>query len=207
MSWLGSIFTGDEELGKKNDDRRPNKNNALSSAWSARKIPPLPRRRRIFYTLIACITLYLFFKNIPPPVEYGSRIPHNRPVYGRSPKQDLIPETTQEAPPHAEKPSDAETHYFEGPIKFRKLAESLRAIARYQGYRDTNDNVLFAASNLKSASEMISFACDMAAWERNTVHIALMGRDDLPVREIQLLNNVDSECKIHWHGNSSTSLV
>ncbi|KAL9034171.1 MAG: hypothetical protein Q9214_007166, partial [Letrouitia sp. 1 TL-2023] len=134
----------------------------------------------------------------------------NRPTYDSRPSPKIkpkvkgIPESTQEAPPRPDVPSDAETHYYEGPIKFFKLAASLHAISRLQTWSDTDNNVLFAASNLKSAAEIIPLACEMASIERNVVHMALMGRDDLAIDEIKSLNGADSECNIQWHGRTFT---
>ncbi|KAL8731617.1 MAG: hypothetical protein Q9166_003305 [cf. Caloplaca sp. 2 TL-2023] len=203
MSLFGRIFA-DEELGKKDDDHKPRKSKTQLPAWSARRPAPW-RRRRILYGLIASITLYLFFKNIPPPDHPPISL---RPHYGASPrdvatsarKSERIPETPAEKPPRPDKPSEAEKHYFDGPIRFYNLAVSLHAIARLWGQLESNKNVLFAASNVHSASELIPIACEMANWDRNDVHFALMGRDDLEIEEIKLVNGVDEECKVHWHG-------
>lgn len=210
MSFLESIFAGEDELGKKDDDRRPNRNSGVSSTWLARKPPTLPRKRRLVYGLIACFALFLFFKNIPPPDPFAPQPARNRPIYDSQPSPNTkpkvkgIPESTQEAPPRPDVPSDAENHYYEGPIKFFKLAASLHAISRLQTWSDADNNVLFAASNLKSAAEIIPLACEMARIERNVVHLALMGRDDLAIDEIKSLNGADSECNIQWHGRTST---
>lgn len=67
-----------------------------------------------------------------------------------------------------------------------------------------NKNVLFAASDLRSASELISIACEMANWDRNDVHFAVMGRDNLDLDGIQSVNGVDENCKVNWHGRAQT---
>lgn len=203
MSLLGRIFADDEELGKKDDDRKPGTRNLLPK-WSARKpTSPTPwqrRKRTVVYGLIACISLYLFFKNMPtpdhPPVA-------RRPQYDRSPRHS--PPTSDRSfpshePPHPKIPSEAEQHYYNQPIKFNDLAVSLRAAYSVWGYMEENKNVLFAASNLKSASEIIPIACEMAKGERNDVHFAFMGRDNLDLDEIKILNGVDEQCKVNWHG-------
>lgn len=206
MSLLGRIFADDEELGKKDDDRKPGKIKLLPT-WSARKPTPAAswhRRRTVLYGLIACITLYIFFKNMPAP----DHPPIAQPTYIRPPRDrastknrpELLPEIPLQKPPYPEKPSEAEKHYYDGPIRFYKLAASLHAIARLRGHMEINKNVLFAASNLKSASELIPVACEMANWGRNDVHFALMGRDDLDIHEIKELNRVDEQCNIIWHG-------
>ncbi|KAL9597299.1 MAG: hypothetical protein Q9219_005223 [cf. Caloplaca sp. 3 TL-2023] len=203
MSLLGRIFADDEELGKKDDDHKAKRANMLPR-WSARKTTPSSlgyRRRTVLYALIACIVLYLFFKNIPEP----THPPIIRPTYGRAPRENdsqkgkTSPEIPIEKPPRPEKPSEAEKHYHNGPIRFYKLAASLHAIAGLGGHVPVNRNVLFAASNLRSASELIPVACEMADWDRNDVHIALMGRDDLEMEEIKTLNGVDEQCNVNWH--------
>ena len=207
MSWLGRMFADDEELGKKDDDRKRGKANVLPT-WSARKSASSMswyRKRTVLYALIACITLYLFFKNIPEP----THPPMTRPSYARQPpgppqkprKPNSIPEApTQVPPPRSHKPSESEKHYYDGPIRFEHLAVSLHAIARLRGHAETNKNVLFAVSNLRSASELIPIACEMATWKRNDVHFALMGRDDLEMDEVKTLNGVDDQCNVNWHG-------
>ena len=103
-------------------------------------------------------------------------------------------------PPRPSSPSAQEEHYHDGPIKFYKLASSLHAAAGLGGQKESNKNVLFAASALKSVSELIPLACEMARWERNDVHFALMGRDELNIQEIQKLNGATKEdCNINWH--------
>ncbi len=206
MSLLGRIFADDEELGKKDDDRRRGKKTILPT-WSARKSTSAatwPRRRTVLYGLIACFTLYVFFKNIPQPDHPPMARPrfekphHHAPPTIHSPK--AVPDTSSEAPPRSEKPSAAEKHYYDGPIRFYNLAVSLHAIARLGGHMEINNNVLFAASSLKSATELIPIACEMANRDRNDVHLALMGRDDLDIDEIRVLNGVDKQCNVHWHG-------
>ncbi|KAI4205751.1 MAG: hypothetical protein LQ350_000248 [Teloschistes chrysophthalmus] len=176
-----------------------------SPPWSARKYSPWRRKRTVLYGLMACIALYLFFKNIPPP----DHPPIVRPHYPRPPQDDhhhTPPRAINDSPAHKPPPrpgklSEAEKHYYDGPIRFYKLAVSLHAISRLRGHIEANRNVLFAASNLRSASELIPIACEMAGWDRNDVHFAFMGRDDLEMDELKLLNGVDDECNVNWHGS------
>ena len=200
MSWLRRIFTGDEELGKKDDDHRPKASNASSSSsWSTRKPSPAFRKRRIIYAICALLFLYVFIKNIPDdlgpsPRDFNPRLNHG----------GKLPETTADPPARKPKrparPSEAEEHYHDGPIKFYKLASSLHSVARLGGQNQFNKNVLFAASNLKSASEIIPLACEMTRWDRNDVHFAIMGRDDMEIQEIKSLNGAVDDCNVHWHG-------
>lgn len=194
MTFLDRILAGDEELGKKDDDHIPGKRGLPS--WSLRQSIPPVSRRRYFYGVIAILFIFLFIKNIPQDLGSNSsrgdsRIPRN--TFTTRP----TPPTGE--PPRPKEPSDAQKYYYDGPIRFYKLAVSLHAVAELAGYDGANKNVLFAASGLKSASELIPLACEMGKWKRNDVHLALMGRDDLEVAEIKKLNGV-SDCKVHWHG-------
>ena len=200
MSWLRRIFSGDEELGKKDDDHRPKASNtSSSSSWSVRKPSPAFRKRRIIYAICALLFLYVFVKNIPD--DLGPSSQDFNPRLNRGGK---LPEITADPPARKPKrpatPSEAEEHYHDGPIKFYKLASSLHSVARLGGQKEFNKNVLFAASNLKSASEIIPLACEMARWDRNDVHFAIMGRDDLEIQEIKSLNGAVDDCDVHWHG-------
>ena len=200
MPLLDRIFSGDEELGKKDDDHRPGKGFTIPSSWVPRQSMPGFRKRRYFYGLIAILFLYLFIKNLPTDMgpnslRGDSRLPSGDAQLAPHPQPPIG------LPPRPRAPSDAEKYYYEGPIKFYKLAVSLHAVSGMAGYNGANKNVLFAASGLKSASEIIPLACDMAKWKRNNVHFALMGRDDLDISEIQKLNGVSGDdCNIYWHG-------
>lgn len=198
MSWLRRLFTGDEELGKKDDDHRPQSNNLSSSSWSARKTFPAFRKTRIIYGICLLLFIYLFVKNIPDDLG-----PSTRDFNPRLNQGGKLPEGRADPPANKPRrptiPSEAEEHYHDGPIKFYKLASSLHSVARLGGQHDSNKNVFFAASSLKSASEIIPLACEMARWDRNDVHFAIMGRDDMEIQEIRSLNGAVDDCNVHWH--------
>lgn len=204
MSWLG--FAGDEELGKKNDDHRPVNGAAASTSWSARKTTPSFRKRRIIYCICALLFIYVFVKNIPTDLGPSPRFAHgpNNDHGGKLPPVSSDPPSKKPRKPAT--PSEAEEHYHDGPIKFYLLASSLHSVARLGGQHEFNKNVLFAASNLKSASEVIPLACEMARWDRNDVHFAIMGRDDMEIQEIKKLNGAEEDCNIHWHGKAGSLL-
>ena len=202
MPLLERIFTGNEELGKKDDDHRPRNTTTLPSSWVPRLFGPAFRRRRVFYSLIALLIVYIFIENIPsdlaPDSRHGDTRALSRSATLRSSRHQ---KQSHSQPPRSSKPSKSEEHYYDGQIKFYNLAASLHAVARLSGHGGANKNVLFAASNLKSASEIIPLACEMAVRKRNNVHFALMGRDDFDISEIKSLNGVsDEDCKVHWHG-------
>lgn len=204
MSWFESIFARDEELGKKNDDHRPLNGAAASASWAVKKQVPSWRRRRILYALGAVLFIYLFVLNIP--TDLGPDPLRTNPEAFQSAKQEkALPKAVDaptKKPRRPSKPSETEEHYHDGPIKFFKLAASLHAATKYKGQQESNKNVVFAASSLKSVSELLPLACEMARWERNDVHFSFMGRDDMELQEIMTLNGLSDDCNIHWHGES-----
>ena len=148
--------------------------------------------------IVILLALYLFFrsiaKDISPIVDRIST--------GGSAHFSGIPVAPAGKPPRTEEEAEAQKHYYNGPVRFYYLATSLHAIARTMGYREVNKNVLFAAANLRSASRLIPMACEMARWNRNVVHFAFLGRDDMAINDIQMVNGVGNECNIFWHGES-----
>lgn len=200
MPLLDRFLAGNKELEKKDDDHRPRAGAALTSSWMPRQSLPAFRRRRYLYGLLVILFIYLFIKNIPSDIGPNSQRGDIRVPLRRPSSQSAASALPSGEPPHPDKPSDVEKFYFSGPIKFYKLAVSLHSVAALAGHDGANKNVLFAASSLRSASEILPLACEMATWKRNDVHFALMGRDDLGIDEIMRLNGVNSECDIHWHG-------
>lgn len=206
MSFLARIFAGDEELGKKNDDYKRSHDDAGAPAWASRRPVHGWRRRRIIYAVCAVIFTYcavLFIRGIPTDLGPNSRRGDSRIYQGPRSTKPLTPaDAPKNAPRRPATPSEAEEHYHNGPIKFYKLAASLHAVAALGGQKEVNKNVLFAASSLKSVSELVPLACEMARWDRNDVHLALMGRSNMDLDEIRLLNGAVENCKVHWHGQS-----
>ena len=200
-SFLGSIFPGDKELGKKDDDHRPGRSPALPRAWSARKQVSGVRRRRIIYLVLGLLAIVLFIKNIPTDLGPNSarrdvRVPYPDRSLPQSPNQ----EPPTDKPPRRSQPSEAEDHYYAGPVKFYKLAASLHAVAPLAGRGGKNKNILFASSSLKSASAIMPMACEMAAQKRNDVHFAFMGREALEIHEIREVNGInEDDCPVNWH--------
>ena len=177
------------------------------SPWSRAPVQPL-RRRRIIYLLCGVLFVYLFIKNLPTDVGphprwadtrvyRGPQGPAARPIPTSAPAQQPA---SKKKPPRPAGKSVSEEHYHDGPIKFYKLAASLHAVAKLGGSKDQNSNVLFAASSLKSVSEILPLACEMARWERNDVHLALTGRDTMEISDIMDINGItQDECDIYWH--------
>ncbi|KAI9878402.1 MAG: hypothetical protein M1830_000964 [Pleopsidium flavum] len=191
----GRMFAGDEELGKKYDDHRPSNGNALPFSWLVWRTPMRVRKRRLLFALFALLALYFFVKYIP--TDLGPVPNRQRPVGGRPPAGHPIPPIGR--PPRDDVQTEVEKHYFSGPIRFYKLASSLQAVSDTMGHGPNNKNVLFAASNMQSASVMIPMACEMARWRRNSVHFVVMGRNDISIDSIKEVNGVTAECDVYWH--------
>ncbi|GAB7356639.1 hypothetical protein MBLNU459_g7359t1 [Dothideomycetes sp. NU459] len=219
MPQSARYYPRDEESGKKNDDRRPGDPQPRSWPSSFRW-----RRKRIAMGLIGAFLLYLFVHNIPTDlgsidermgrplrpghsisgVDFGYR-PGSAPG-ASAPKGHAGPKAPTGAPPRArDVESDEEDHYYNGPIKFYELASSLHQITGTMGHRSPNRNVLFAASSLKSAANLIPIACEMARFDRNYVHLVLLGRDALPMQEILEINGIADKdsCAVYFHDGRS----
>jgi hypothetical protein len=102
--------------------------------------------------------------------------------------------------------SDSETQgskdkgkLYDGKIKLYELASSLPPDKHSENM--LSDAVLFAGSNLHSIADMLPLACRMAREQRNHVHLALFGKEEVSVEGIKQVNGiVDSDCPIVWHG-------
>lgn len=198
MPLLGRIFAGDEELGKKDDDHKLKKSQLLPLPWAFRHSMLAFRRRRLFYGVVCLIVLYLLFQNAPLRGYHAQR----RGSWISGGDRAVILEAAPTGqPPRPRVSPKAEEHYYEDRIKFYNLAVSLHGILGLGRHNRVNRNVLFAASDLRSASDIIPMACEMAIRRRNNVHFALMGRDDLNISVIKDLNGIsDEHCAIRWHG-------
>lgn len=158
--------------------------------------------KRIGLTLLALIALYYFVKNMPTDLKQPSVRPH----YDHSPPRGgemsrPQPPAPEKAHAAADKPGD-EKYWYSGPIKFFELAVSLYEIPSARGRTDANKNIVFAASNLKSAATLLPLACEMARWKRNDVHFAFMGRDEIPIKTLEEVNGITADCNVRMHGMS-----
>ena len=187
------LYAANEELGKKNDDHRPSAGAwpTLMRTWHG------PRRKRILLGLVGLYLLYLFIKHLPsnvPPVSqrYDPRF--------QAPLHQGKPQMPKQFAPHGPPPRSHKTdagHYYDGPIKFYELASTL---GMGMSTTQNNRNVLFAASNLRSATSIISLACDMSKQNTNRVHFVLMGRDDITIDGLKEVNGIrDADCDVQWH--------
>ena len=63
-----------------------------------------------------------------------------------------------------------------------------------------NKNVVFAASDLRSVAALVPLACEMSKWNRNSVHMAVMGRDEMTIEDIRRVNGAQGGvCEVQWH--------
>lgn len=93
---------------------------------------------------------------------------------------------------------------YNGPLKFTKLAVSLKAIGATNGNANFNKNILFAVSSLKSAATLIPMACEMGLELRSYVHVAIMGRSDIHLKDLMKINGADEGCSLIYHGMRSS---
>ncbi|KAI7509790.1 hypothetical protein KC347_g4894 [Hortaea werneckii] len=201
-----TVYSKDEELGKRDDDFRPKRSSATNSLMQ----PWQWRKRRLFLVVAVALFVYVFVKNIPTDLgpaderlgytmRRPGQVPRSRPQTGTAPGYPKTePVGAPRRPP--QKDEEADMHYYDGPIRYHRLALSLRGIKRTKGFALDNRNVLFSVSSLKSAANLIPMACEMARWDRNYVHFALHGRDSLPLQDILDINGVSKEdCPVSFH--------
>lgn len=209
-----SRFGKDEELGKRDDDYKDpsSKPGAAGQEWWNWR--GVPRRRMSKGRVVAILGILLFmwgfFHFMPEDLGTPMRrpppgTPRNQPLpFGPNAVQKAqAPQTPPKgAPPKTdvERTPGESQHYYNGQIRFYELGGSLAAISRLGGYLIKNKNVLFAASSLKSVTNLLQLACDMGKWNRNHVHFAVMGRYDIPLDDLLRMNGIDKEaCQVFWH--------
>lgn len=204
-SMLGkTILPTDEELGKKDDDHKPGASGRVP-LWNFTKTPLRWRRRRILLTLVGLYIVYWLFNNMPDWATLnGTTTSIRRPIVPMTNEDHTQAYNEEPAgpPPGLKAPKDGSPppREYAGQIRFYRLAESLHGAAHTNGYRPINRNVLFAISNLKSASTLLPMICEMSKWSRNYVHAAFMGREDIPVGALLEINGIDKEkCPAIWH--------
>lgn len=194
----------DEEQGKKDDDRKfapaRRHNGGFPLRW---------RRKRVLLALLALVLFSLAMHFAGPrraakKSSHANPFAYSKPSYAK-PAVDAPGWETREptgAPPGVRAPrrGEAAPQVFDGALKFYRLARSLRGAAHTDGYRKVNRNVLFAAASLQSAATLLPLACEMAQQERNWVHVAFVGRADIPLEDILAINGVDTAaCAAIWH--------
>ncbi|KAJ4368040.1 hypothetical protein N0V83_006395 [Neocucurbitaria cava] len=209
-SMLGkTILPGDEELGKKDDDHKftPTRR----SHWSAWHHHFRWRRRRVLLAALGILLVYFYFHSGGEPFgglsneNYG--YPLGRPItpstYDAYERPSFDDDEPAGPPPGTPKRrhGDVIPHTYGGLIRFFRLAKTLRKSASHTGgYERHNRNVLFAVSSLKSASTLLPMICEMSKWNRNHVHAAIMGRENIPLDSLLEMNGIDkAKCSAVWH--------
>lgn len=197
MSARSRLLTKDEELGKRDDDFKPRR---TSSSNSISSILPKWRKRRFLIAIAVVAFIYLFFHHIP--VDLNPGISQAAPTSYQDPYRVAPYHEPAGAPPRdPERDEEGHgKHYYNGVVRFYKLAQSLHKVGTTMGNMLQNRNVLFVASTPKSAANLIPMACEMAKIDRNYPHFAIFGRSPLSMDEILEINGVDmNECKVYWH--------
>lgn len=204
MPYHSRVLSKDEELGKRDDDFRPKRSSSASNAFNIFRW----RKRRLFGLLAGIVLVYLFLANPPADLRRADGRRHGQATAPRPYANTNIPSYSRSSEPVGAPPrpridteeDESDKQYYDGPIKFYRLASSLHAITRTMGQRNTNRNILFAASSLKSVANLMPMACDMAKWDRNYVHLALLGRDSMSLEEVLEINGVSKEhCSVSFH--------
>lgn len=208
-SFISKFRPPDVELGKRDDDGQSKKDDDHQFKPARRGFSLRWRRKRVLVVLLGIVVLSVVMhytgsstgeKKSVHANPFAYRPPPRDPAHD-APRWNEIREPTG-APPGMRAPSRGEPtpHAFAGAFKFYRLARSLRGAAHTDGYRRANRNVLFAASSLQSAATLIPLACEMGRRDRNWVHLALLGRADIPLDDVLALNGVDGEaCPVLWH--------
>lgn len=195
----------DEELAKRDDDFRPRRQVNPSFDHIA---PWRWRKRRVLTVLAGILGLYFVISIIPfdygPIAELDIRAPLQPGSIAYTSKERQEPSGAPPPSENDEKSDDSSEEHgqqsYNGPIKFYRLASSLHGISRTMGSRPSNRNVLFAASSLKSVANLMPMACEMGKWDRNYVHLAIMGRSTLSLEEILEVNGIQKDsCLVYFH--------
>ncbi|KAJ6005853.1 hypothetical protein N7451_003797 [Penicillium sp. IBT 35674x] len=188
----------DEELGKKDDDHRlpPARSRFLP------QLSKLPRPRRLIAAFVGFVLVYQFFKHMPTDLRparerYDPRFRDPLPPPLNSPQSPVVPQIDIS--------SDTGTQgginkgeLFDGKIKLYELASSLPPDKHPEDA--LSGAVLFAGSDLHCITDMLPLACRMARKQRNHVHLALFGKEEVSVEGIKQVNGiVESDCPVVWH--------
>ncbi|SMR58603.1 unnamed protein product [Zymoseptoria tritici ST99CH_1A5] len=185
MSARSRAVTKDEELGKRDDDY---------DFKATPVVPFIPRRwRKRLIIAGVIVAFFLLGRHLLAGPEslniHDAGGTNSPPSHGPA-----IP------PPRDRQPGEEEgpKHVYNGAVKYPALGKSLRSIARTAGLSLQHPNVLFASS-IKSMSNLIPMACEMANASTNSVHLALFGRSSLSLEEVLSINGVEDSCRVHWH--------
>jgi hypothetical protein len=157
--------------------------------------------------LLGLFLLYEFFKHMP--TDLAPAADRYNPSAAKLRQETLAqlvgseqprpaPKTETEPKPKVLEP-EGKGVFYDGEVKFYELAQSL---PRKKYSKDTASRVVvFAASSLRSVSDMLPLACRMAGQRLNYVHFVLMGKEEISIQGIKQVNGIrDNECPLVWHG-------
>ncbi|KAM5476231.1 hypothetical protein MauCBS54593_000916 [Microsporum audouinii] len=193
MSAPKHLFLSDEELGKKFDD--PGRRDSIYLPSIGNFWRHLPRRRRVALSIFVALLIFIFFRHIP--TRYARQKPQFMDDPWLRPPRDTY--TDPEPIEIDDTPDENGVKYYRGLIEFESL---LRSLYSSRGWGDSVDQevVVFATGELKSLGDMLPIACDMALRKLNGVHLAIMGREEIPLADIQRANGFrEQDCPIVWH--------
>lgn len=168
--------------------------NARMRSWS------FFRKKRALLAILALCGIYIFIKFLPTDVpSVGSRID---PRTGQPQGHPVDRTTTSKQPkpgrPAGKVPEQLLDQIYDGPVKFYRLASSLRPHLRKVD--DDRDHVVFLLRDLRTAASLVPLACDMANYNRSRVHMAVMTLRENSIEEIMSVSGVEApDCPIFWH--------
>ncbi|KAJ4270246.1 hypothetical protein NW762_001922 [Fusarium torreyae] len=180
------FWAGDEEMANKKDDdlHVPGHHYHPRTGPQWQATPRAPRR-----SAVGRLITYLVFVTILFFIGYN--------LLQSSSNNSTDTTAERSAQPGHKKGQDKS--YYNGPLKFPELADTLRNLQGTGGGYERNKNILFAASSIRSASALLPMACQMSAQDKNYVHFALMSRNEMPLKELLEINGIDESCKLFVH--------
>lgn len=202
----------DPELGgvasAKKDDDLYVKGGKAQNGWRAKgppRIPPRKTLKRLSILFLVAIAAYVFIYNIP--TDLGPQNINRRPVYTQ-PNSNVPPGGMPMSHTPIPNNAAADEHgavlaarNYDGPVRFLELAETLHAISATKGDAQSNKNVLFIASSLRSADILLPIACQMGRELRSYVHFALISRTEkLSMQQLRDINGIGEDCQVVFHG-------
>ncbi|KAM3564308.1 hypothetical protein ARSEF4850_001923 [Beauveria asiatica] len=205
-----NVWIHEKDLAKRDDDLKLPRHNGHN--WQATRTP---RRRTLlryaFYVLLV-ISLVVIFRHIVYSSEEDivrpySQYRHNGPATKSPPTQLTAPKANPGTLPIDTKHTDhsLEAHagdeirknarHYKGVIKFHALAQNLLQLSSAPPGPGI-DSVLFAASSLQSAANVLPMACERAASQKDRILFALFGDSDIDLQELLKVNGIDHACEI-----------
>lgn len=222
MDKLRSLFSAtDDQMGKKDDDRKRSGSTASASWAPARIAPPRRTARRLAVVIVFFAIAYLIFDLFRPATEFRDFVP-NYPTYdgpGLSSHFDRVwpPSTPAHSKQHhkveeAVEPAAGGHHSGASreartSLNLPALPLTLEDIAKTVEDGKENKNVLFVSSSLRSAAALLPLACEMGRLQRNYVHYAVMSRSEMPVQQLRKINGLDDSCRIIFHGTKRHGML